>query len=382
MAENKQLNVILIVRNNSTTEWATSSYCLKKGELGIGYLDNGNVIVKSGVDGETTWANCPQVEGVFENDLTLTYDFGRFKTKNGSVNAGGKGMTTSEWLLDALSEVINPKTNYPSVGLSGGAYIDGAASTASKCEVGSKITALRWDGSFNAGSYKDANNQGTYGTDNNATSDSTGLKADNVAWAISNDKDSQTATTEDGKFDLAAADQISVDTEGAKTYATIGATAVLDAASAYTPLNNVGMPYPAGKISGFDAAGTTTKTLSANCVITGYRNSWSYVGSDCTTAIDSAFIRGTTPKNGNTRNFGTITIPGGTKRVMIAVPGSATLTSVIDVDGMGLDVKGNFTTMTNVAVEGANGFTAANYTVFVCDNPNGLAATKYTFSIS
>lgn len=380
MAENKQLNVILIVRNNSTTDWGTTSYCLQKGELGIGYLDNGNVIVKSGVDGKTTWANCPQVEGVFENDLTLTYDFGRFKTKNGSVNAGGKGMTTSEWLLDALSEVLNPTTKYPTVSLTGGVYIGSNSGTSTTCEIGSKITGLRWDGTFNAGSYKDANGSGTYGTTNSATSEATGLSAANVAWEISNNKDSQTATTEDGKFTLLSADYIVVDSESAKTYGTITAKATLDASGAYVPLNNVGGQYAAGQIKGFDAAGTTTKTLTANCSITGYRNSWYYVGTDCTTAIDSAFVRASTAKNANTKNFGTLTIPAGTKRVMIAVPGAATLTSVIDVDGMGLDVKENFEKKT-VNVEGANGYTAAAYTVFVCDNANGLAATKYTFSI-
>lgn len=380
MAEQKQLNVILIVRNNSTTEWESSSYCLKKGELGIGYLDNGNVIVKSGVDGKTSWANCPQVEGVFEDDLVLTYDFGRFKTQNGSVNAGGKGMTTSGWLLDALSEVLNPKTNYPSVSLGGSVYIGSNSSTSSTCEIGSYITKLRWDGTFNSGSYKDVNNSGTYGTSNSATSNATGLSAANVTWSVSNNKDAQTGATEDGSFALVSEDYIRVDTEGAKNYATITAVATLDASGAYTPLNNVGQQYAAGKIAGFDAAGTKTKTLTANCGISGYRNSWYYVGDDCTSEVNSAFIRSTTGKGSNTKNFGTLTIGAGTKRVMIAVPGTATLKSVIDVDGMGLDVKENFEKKT-VNVEGANGYTAAAYTVFVCDNPNGLAATKYTFSI-
>jgi bacillopeptidase F (M6 metalloprotease family) len=67
---------------------------------------------------------------------------------------------------------------------------------------------------------------------------------------------------------------------------------------------------------------------------------------------------------------------------MIAVPGSHSLTSVIDVDGMGLDVKENFTTTTGVKVNGANDYEAADYTVFLCENENGMSATKFTFTIN
>lgn len=65
---------------------------------------------------------------------------------------------------------------------------------------------------------------------------------------------------------------------------------------------------------------------------------------------------------------------------MFAVLGDKTLSSVIDVDGQNLDVKGNFTKET-IAIEGANGFEAANYSVFHFENENGVAATKYTVTI-
>ena len=67
---------------------------------------------------------------------------------------------------------------------------------------------------------------------------------------------------------------------------------------------------------------------------------------------------------------------------MVAIPASGSnLTSVIDVDGMGLDVFGNFN-KTTVDVEGLNGYTAASYNVWVADNENGLAATHYNLIIS
>ena len=48
-------NVVLIIKNGSSQGWTNTSYRLAKGELGICYLDNGNIIVKAGVDGNTAW---------------------------------------------------------------------------------------------------------------------------------------------------------------------------------------------------------------------------------------------------------------------------------------------------------------------------------------
>ena len=61
----QELNIVLIVRNDKTTAWESSSYKLEKGELGIGYYDNGKVIVKIGAeDGSKTWQECKQVEDI------------------------------------------------------------------------------------------------------------------------------------------------------------------------------------------------------------------------------------------------------------------------------------------------------------------------------
>lgn len=148
------------------------------------------------------------------------------------------------------------------------------------------------------------------------------------------------------------------------------------------PTNNLGESSSSVKIKGFDAAGTTVKSLSADVKASGYRNTWYYVGTDDQFELNSANIRSkATAKNESTTSFGTVTIPAGTKRVMFAVLGDKTLKSIIDVDGQGLDVKANFTKET-IAIEGANGFTAANYSVFHFENPNGVAATKYTVTFN
>lgn len=401
MAAEKTLNTIIVLRNGSKEAWeAEGSYVLKTGEVGVGYMsvtdENDEIIktvpiVKIG-DGESTWKALPQAEGVFEEDQILTYNFGRHKTSNGFVNAGGKGMTTSEWLLDALSEVIKPKVTQPSTSLSTYCRVDGNTSnldSTKSVEIGSYIDTLGWNGTFSAGSYtdpSDTSNKATYGTVENGTgtkTKDTGLTSSHVTWAVSNDKNEATATVEDGTFELTSNERIQVTKEAKTEYAKITQKANFKdtaAAEVRTPLNNVGTACEDCKVDVANPAEGYKFSKTTSIYLAGYRNSWYYVGTDCTTVIDSAFIRKATGMGSNTTAFGTITIPAGTKRVMFAVPGVHTLTSVIDVDGQNLDVKANFTAET-IQVNGANGYDAIDYTVFHFENENGVAATKYTVTI-
>lgn len=368
------INTVIVLRNDQTTNWTESSVVMLKGEVGIGYLDNGNVIAKLG-DGQHSWSELPQIEGVFETDQILTYNFGRHKTVNGKVNAGGKGMTTSQWLLDALSQSLTPKTNYPTASFAAG----DVKTDTETFEIGSKIIAFSWNGSHSNGSYVGNDGNGTYGS-TGGTTKASGVNDDAFTWNVTNSIDSSEGHSEDGTFSLSSDDYIKIDSTTSKTYATLSATVDIDASSAYVPYNNLGQEYLSGKITGFDNNGTTSKSFKdISVTASGYWNSWQYVGDDCTTTIDSSFIRGTIPK-GDTVDFGTVDIAAGTKRVMFAVPGKKKLSSIIDVDGMGLDVKDNFNTM-KVDVEGANGFTATEYTVFVNENSNGMAATRFTVTI-
>jgi hypothetical protein len=146
MAENRILDTVIILRNDQTTAWEdANAYTLEPGEVGIGRLtraDGSEVVIAKVGNGADTWQDLPQIEGVLESDITLTYNFGRHKTANGSVDAGGKGMTMSEWLIDALSEVVRPKVNAPYTSLSAKAYIEGSTTAATSAEIGSRITAL------------------------------------------------------------------------------------------------------------------------------------------------------------------------------------------------------------------------------------------------
>jgi hypothetical protein len=114
----KQINTVIVLRNDQTTNWESSDYKLLQGEVGIGYLDNGNVIAKLGVDGETAWKDLPQIEGVFEDEITLTHNFGRYKTENGFVKTtDAKNKTVSQWLVHALSETKAPEVVQPTASI-------------------------------------------------------------------------------------------------------------------------------------------------------------------------------------------------------------------------------------------------------------------------
>ena len=157
MAE-KTLNTIIVLRNGTKEAWeAEGSYVLKAGEVGVGYMDvtddGGRIvktvpIVKIG-DDKTSWKNLPQAEGVFEKEVILTSALGKYVPgASGFVKVPNSiGMTTSELLLDALSEVKEPVITPPSFALT-------ATSGSRTVEIGSKITSLAWTSSFEDGEYE------------------------------------------------------------------------------------------------------------------------------------------------------------------------------------------------------------------------------------
>ena len=281
-------------------------------------------------------------------DITLAGSYTRVGNLTKSSNTttstfATKGKSVAVALQEMLSKREQPSKNptQPAVSLTAtnGAY-----------EVGTTITPT-WNASLSAGSY-------TYGP-------ATGITA--KTWAIS-DTDGHSATTASGSFDSF--------TVGDDTSYTITATATYDAGA--IAKDNLGDPSnPTVQI----VAGSKSATSSS---ITGYRSWFTYIGNDMS-AIDSAFIRKATNEgSGNgaaTKN--NVTIPQGTKRVMVAIPQkySKALTAVTDIDGMGLDVFGNFT-LSTVNVEGTNGYEAVAYNVWVADNANGLKATHYDLIIN
>lgn len=302
--------------------------------------------VKSAYQYDEGWIACDgNVDAsrvIMPFDITLAGSYTQVgnlsKTSTGTATFATRGKSVAAALQEMLSKREQPSIKtQPKVTLT---------ATSGAKEVGTEVTPT-WSASLGAGEY-------TYGP-------ATGIVA--KTWVIS-DTDGHSASTASGSF--------AKFTVGDDTNYRITAKATYDDGA--VAQDNLGDPSnPTVKI----AAGS--KSANGN-YITGYRSWFMYVG-ESLDAIDSAFIRGTTNKGATPSTQSGVTIPAGTKRVMVAIPANGSnLTSVIDVDGMGLDVFGNFTKI-NVDVEGLNGYKATSYDVWVAENENGLAATHYNLVI-
>lgn len=371
----KQINTIIVLRNDTKEAWETDgSYVLVAGEVGVGYMTVGEgdsvrkvPIVKIG-DGTTSWKNLPQAEGVFENEVVLTSTLGKYVPgASGFVKVpNSKGMTTSELLLDALSEVKEPTITQPTIG--------GSASIVGGGEMGAYVTGVKWDGSFTDGSYQ-------YGSKEKSDSTATGLTASNVTWSIKNNIDTQTATTEDVTFTFTSDKYPQIDSESSKTYAKITATYSLDASKARTPLNNVGVETE-GKI-----ASQTDVEITKNANATGYRKPfWGIKAAGAAiadpTKITSAEVRALGKSGSATKGLPTTTaaspyvVAKGSQQVFFLAK-AGTYTSLTATDAAAMNAGVTFTKVTNaVNVEGANGYTATAYDMWYVDWGAGIDADK------
>lgn len=288
-------------------------------------------------------------------DITLAGSYTQVgnltKSSTGTAKFATKGKSVAATLQEMLSKREQPGSpSRPSINCS--------ASGMSAVEVGTTVTP-GWSVSLNSGSY-------TYGP-------ATGIKP--TKWTITDNKGntSENASGNFPSFKVTDSDNYSY---------TVSVTHEAGAI-AYDNLGE--QSNPVVRIAANSASAVSRNGLK------GYRQWFVYVGTNNSDAIDSKFIRSSSAK-GNAASASTINnlaIPAGTKRVMVAIPQALTgaqysygksLKSVIDVDGMGLDVFGNFS-KSEVMVEGKDGATAVKYNVWFCENANGLAATKYNLVI-
>ena len=360
---NKTIETIIILRNDASSSWASSSIIMRKGELGVSYLDNGNVIVKAG-DGEHTWLDLPQVESVLEQNILLTHTVGKHVVPSGSFkDAGGKNMTFSEWFIDAHKETVEPTITQPSASLSATPKVQN-----NDAEIGSKITAFTWDGGFSAGSYKI-----------NSATQSTGLSSSNTTWSVTNSVDSQTSTSMDGTFTLSSDKYVQIDSESEKSYANVYATVTLDASTANTPKNNLGEDTN-GKITAQSAGAPWSKSASVKA--TGYRKPfWGVLSASAELKnpeeYDSSDVRSLPSKGTKTKGFpSSISVPAGSQMVVFFAKAGA-YTSLTATDDKAMNATVQFTKVSSAcSVEGANGFTAASYDLWYVNWGAGIGAAK------
>lgn len=145
------------------------------------------------------------------------------------------------------------------------------------------------------------------------------------------------------------------------------------------PKTNLGNDYTAGQIK----AGSASTTSTAK--ITGYRNFF-YGVVDNTDTITSDMIRGLN-KGGayNASQTFNVEVTGTTaKRIIVAYPADTArdgLTKAIITTSMNADVTSEYVEQSNVLVEGANGYTAKAYTVFVYQ-PAKLSAQTHQITLA
>lgn len=260
----------------------------------------------------------------FDANLTLTEAFGRYKPDtSGSVNVPSTGQSVYGLIEDAFSEEKNPTATQPSASVT----ISGGSGT---FEIGTKKT-LSYTASLNGGSY-------TYGPN------PTGVAATGYTVTC----DGKTANTATGSF----ADIVADGTKKISVSITHSAGSI--------PTTNKGKEYAAAQIR----AGTKTATSSQSLVGVRYMF-WGPMTED--TALNSATIRALSYKEAAAKKtlttFGAVT---GAKKIVVAVPAGYKVTKVLMPSAMNADATASFVKQnTQVQVEGAEGYAATAYDVWV-----------------
>lgn len=226
----------------------------------------------------------------FDKDLTYTASVGALKLASGknSDTYAAKGKSLETVIRRIMAETIAPTISQPTYSMSASYTADHGT------EVGSKISALTWNGTFTDGSYSyGRSSTADGGTANISTSKGAGCSG---TYSVSCDKAGSTTTpaSVDGSWTLTTPFQITSTSEA--TVGTLTTECVISDA-AYWPINNINEVVD-GKIEGK----TVTKTGTVK--VTGYRG-WFCGWKNGTnaladpTAITSDQVRALTRKNGS-----------------------------------------------------------------------------------
>ena len=337
---------------------AHTDVAVKKGDVFVVTTTVGNSTYEKSAyfyDGKAWVAMTGNVDAdkvILRENITLAGGYTQVgnltKSQNGTATFSTKGKSVMDALTEIFSKRLQPSiTAQPSIGTF---TLTGAGAV----EAGTKVAAAAYSGAtLNAGSYQ-------YGP-------ATGVTATN--WKV--ERITNAATTQVATADAASLTAGSDNNGGAGF---IIGDAGGDGDNAVSSLKyRVTATHGAGVTAkdnlGADsspvvaiAAGSKTKDTAA---YTPFRNVFYGTSAD-KPALDSAAIRAL-GKTGKAYAAGTLTInvPVGAQRVAIACIATAKgVTKVINETAMNADVTSTFTKST-VSVEGANGYAAKDYNVWV-----------------
>lgn len=335
---------------------AHTDVAVKKGDVFVVTTTVGNSTYEKSAyfyDGKAWVAMTGNVDAdkvILRENITLAGGYTQVgnltKSQNGTSIFSTKGKSVMDALTEIFSKRLQPSiTAQPSIGTF---TLTGAGAV----EAGTKVAAAAYSGAtLNAGSYQ-------YGP-------ATGVTATN--WKV--ERITNAATTQVATADAASltagsdnnggAGFIIGDAGGDNAVSSLKYRVTATHGAGVTAKDNLGADSsPVVAI----AAGSKTKDTAA---YTPFRNVF-YGASTGKPALDSAAIRAL-GKTGKAYAAGTLTInvPVGAQRVAIACIATAKgVTKVINETAMNADVTSTFTKST-VSVEGANGYAAKDYNVWV-----------------
>lgn len=275
----------------------------------------------------------------FSDNLTYTANIG-VKTVpasgSGTINAAGKNI--KEVLASILAEEKNPSKTSPAVSFS-------TQTGFGTFEIGTKKN-LTYTAALSEGSY-------TYGP-------KTGITA--TSWSVSCTGVAGTKDTATGTFENVVAES-----NGKKIVATAhyGDGAI--------PVTNLGNPYAAGQIKAGSATANSNEFKGVRHMFYGPMTT------DAT--LDSAAIRTLTHEAASKKTITTFGAGAGAKKVVIACPAGYNVTKVLMPSAMNADATASFIKQAGtVQVEGAEGYTAAAYSVWVYQ-PASIDSTE-TYAVT
>lgn len=341
-----------VIPENEETDVAAITRVVGAAELHVG----DTAIVKRVISGDKTSYTAYVYDGewkamdgnynaknvYFDKNLTYTANIGvKTVPSSGSGTIAAEGKNIEEVLASILAEEKNPSKTAPTVTI-------GTQTNFGTFEIGTKKN-LVYGATLSAGSY-------TYGP-------ATGITAQ--SWEASCTGIEDKKSTANGTFENVVA-------EATPKKITVKATYNEGA----IPVTNLGNPYPEGKI----AAGTASKDSNE---LKGVRYMFWGPMTDAEAALNSANIRALAHKDAaSAKTLGTFGAGAGAKKVVVAVPAGRKITKVLMPSALNADVTALFVKQgSQSSVEGAEGYTAASYDVYVYQPASIDAGETYSVTI-
>lgn len=297
------------------------------------YIHNGTAF--AAMDGNYSADNV-----YFDEDLTYTVQFGTLAKPAGSAKFSAKGKNVSQVFASLMAQEANPSKTNPSVSFS-------TQTGFGTFEIGTKKN-LTYTAALSAGSY-------TYGPDTGITAQS---------WSVSCTGVAGTKTTATGTFENVVAES-----NGKRIVATAqyGDGAI--------PVTNLGNSYEAAQIKAGSATANSKEFKGVRYMF------WGPMTED--TALNSASIRALSKKEAvSKKTLDTFGAGADAKKVVVAVPAGYKVTKVLMPSAMNADATANFVKQnTQVQVEGAEGYAATAYDVWVYQPASIDSSETYAVTI-